>query len=195
MEGIEHHTMKIATLGPNGFVGRMNRTLLDEYFPVAGRQTWHITPAKIQRDPGAFPHHYNLERSHEGYRLKGRTPAQALRRALAIEPLPPDMPEPEVTAENEPDTLAAQSPLSRPERRAITKLVQPGAVSGEFSRICAGFRRGFTAQAILRQAINVLTALDSKLSCPGVRRQSVIAMNWTRFGMRQNGFFNTTRRN
>ena len=51
--------------------------------------------------------YYNLERSHQGYRLRGRTPAQALRETLAIETLPPIVPEPEVTAENEPDTLAA----------------------------------------------------------------------------------------
>jgi hypothetical protein len=41
------------------------------------------------------------------YRLRGRTPAQALRETLAIKTLPPIVPEPEVTAENEPDTLAA----------------------------------------------------------------------------------------
>ena len=32
--------------------------------------------------------HYNLARSHQGYRLKGRTPAQALRDALGACELP-----------------------------------------------------------------------------------------------------------
>ena len=32
--------------------------------------------------------HYNLARSHQGYRLKGRTPAQALREALGLAELP-----------------------------------------------------------------------------------------------------------
>jgi hypothetical protein len=32
--------------------------------------------------------HYNLERSHQGYRLSGRTPAKALRDALGIDTLP-----------------------------------------------------------------------------------------------------------
>lgn len=32
--------------------------------------------------------YYNLERSHQGYRLGGRTPALALRQALGIETLP-----------------------------------------------------------------------------------------------------------
>jgi len=35
---------------------------------------------------------YNLDRSHQGYRLRGRTPAQALREALGIEELPPLVP-------------------------------------------------------------------------------------------------------
>jgi transposase InsO family protein len=107
MEGIEHRRTKIATPRTNGFVERMNRTLLDECFRVAGRQTWYITPAEIQRDLDTFLHYYNLERSHQGYRLRGRTPAQALRETLAIKTLPPIVPEPEVTAGNEPDTLAA----------------------------------------------------------------------------------------
>lgn len=31
----------------------------------------------------------NLDRSHQGYRLRGRTPAQALQEALGIEEIPP----------------------------------------------------------------------------------------------------------
>lgn len=107
MEGIEHRTTKIATPRTNGFVERMNRTLLDECFRVAGRQTWYIEPAEIQRDLDVFLLYYNLERSHQGYRLRGRTPAQALRETLMIEVLPPIVPEQEVTAKIEPDTLAA----------------------------------------------------------------------------------------
>lgn len=107
MEGIEHRTTKIATPRTNGFVERMNRTLLDECFRVAGRQTWYITPGEIQRDLDTFLRYYNLERSHQGYRLRGRTPAQALREALTIKDLPPIVPEQEVTTEIQPDTLAA----------------------------------------------------------------------------------------
>jgi len=72
----------------NGFVERLNRTLLDECFRVAGRQTWYVGIAEIQRDLDAFMRYYNLERSHQGYRLKGRTPAQALREALGRDDLP-----------------------------------------------------------------------------------------------------------
>ncbi len=107
MEGIEHRTTRIATPRTNGFVERMNRTLLDECFRVAGRQTWYITPAEIQRDLDTFLRDYNLERSHQGYRLKGRTPAQALREALKRKTLPPIVPDPEETAETEAEKLVA----------------------------------------------------------------------------------------
>jgi len=98
MEGIEHRTTKIRSPRTNGFVERMNRTLLDECFRVAGRTTWYLEPHEIQRDLDRFLTYYNLERSHQGYRLKGRTPAQALREALGVDDLPAIVPvEEEVT--------------------------------------------------------------------------------------------------
>jgi transposase InsO family protein len=89
MEGIEHRTTRVHTPRTNGFVERMNRTLLDEGFRVAGRTTWDLEPAEIQRDLDRFLESYNLERSHQGYRLGGRPPAQALREALGVAELPP----------------------------------------------------------------------------------------------------------
>lgn len=89
MEGIEHRTTRVRTPRTNGFVERMNRTLLDECFRVAGRTTWYLEVEEIQRDLDRFLEYYNLRRSHQGYRLNGRTPAQALREALGIDELPP----------------------------------------------------------------------------------------------------------
>lgn len=89
MEGIEHRRTKVRTPQTNGFVERMNRTLLEECFKVEGRRTWYIEPAEIQRDLDRFMEYYNLKRSHQGYRLKGRTPAQALMEALGRKRLPP----------------------------------------------------------------------------------------------------------
>jgi hypothetical protein len=76
---------------------RMNRTPLDECFRVTGRTAWHLEPAEIQRDMDRFLAYNNLERSHQGYRLKGRTPARALCEALGIEELPPFVPAEEAT--------------------------------------------------------------------------------------------------
>jgi transposase InsO family protein len=101
LEEIEHRTTKVRKPQTNGFVERMNRTLLDECFRVEGRKTWYVTPDEIQRDLDRFLAYYNLERSHQGYRLRGRTPAQALREALGLEQLPPVVPEKD--EENEKD--------------------------------------------------------------------------------------------
>ncbi len=54
-----------------------------------------MEPCEIQRDLDRFLRRYNLERNHQGFRLRGRTPAQALREALATEDLPPVVPEAE----------------------------------------------------------------------------------------------------
>jgi len=43
---------------------------------------------------------YNLQRSHPGYRLHGRTPAQALREALRIDDLPAFIPSASRTEED-----------------------------------------------------------------------------------------------
>jgi transposase InsO family protein len=97
MEDIEHRTTRVRSPRTNGFVERMNRTLLDECFRVKGRTEWYLAPAEIQRDLDAYLEEYNLRRTHQGYRVQGRTPAQALRDALGIEELPPF-----VIAEEEP---------------------------------------------------------------------------------------------
>jgi hypothetical protein len=66
----------------------MNRTLLDECFRVKGRENWYLEIAEIQRDLDVFIAHYNFERSHQGCRLRGKTPATALREALGVDTLP-----------------------------------------------------------------------------------------------------------
>jgi transposase InsO family protein len=48
VEGIGHRTTRVHTPRTNGFVERMNRTLLDECFRVAGRTTWYLEPTAIQ---------------------------------------------------------------------------------------------------------------------------------------------------
>lgn len=92
MEEIDHRRTRVRSPRTNGFVERMNRTLLDECFRVSGRTTWYLEPTEIQRDLDRFLDYYNVDRTHQGYRLKGRTPAQALREALGVEELPPFTP-------------------------------------------------------------------------------------------------------
>lgn len=92
MNDIEHRTTRVRHPQTNGFVERMNRTLLDECFRVQGRQTWYVEVDEIQRDLDRFLRYYNLERSHQGYRLKGRTPVQALKEALGVDNIPDIIP-------------------------------------------------------------------------------------------------------
>ena len=94
MEGIEHRTSKVRSPRTNGFVERMNLTLLDECFRVEGRKTWYETTDQIQADLDRFLECYNLRRRHQGYRLQGRTPAAALTEVigLTLESLPPSPP-------------------------------------------------------------------------------------------------------
>ena len=101
LEDIEHRTTKVRSPRPNGFVERMNKTLLDECFRIAGRTTWYISPEEIQRDLDRFLEFYNLKRSHQGYRLKGRTPAQALREALGRKKLPSIVPKEDTEVQKE----------------------------------------------------------------------------------------------
>ncbi|MEY4679749.1 MAG: hypothetical protein RLZZ276_1398 [Pseudomonadota bacterium] len=79
VEGIERQTTKVCSPRTNGFVERMKRKLLDECLCVKGRTTWYMVPEEIQRDLDVFIACYSEQRTHQGYRLKGRTPAQALR--------------------------------------------------------------------------------------------------------------------
>ena len=92
LHDIEHRTTKVRSPRTNGFVERMNRTLLDEHFRIKGREKWYETVEEMQADLDEFLHFYNHKRSHQGYRLKGRTPIQALKDALGRKRLPPIIP-------------------------------------------------------------------------------------------------------
>jgi transposase InsO family protein len=109
VEDIEHRNTRVRTPRTNGFVERMNRTLLDECFRVEGRKTWYEDTVQLQGDVDRFLDYYNLRRTHQGYRLNGRTPVQAFAEALSVDfqvvaaPLNP----PEKQEDTEADIVAA----------------------------------------------------------------------------------------
>ncbi len=78
IENIQHRRTKIRSPWTNGFVERLNRTILDEFLRVQGGQRTWVTLDDIQRDLDNFLYHYNFQRLHQGYRLNGKTPAEAL---------------------------------------------------------------------------------------------------------------------
>lgn len=91
-------------------------------------QESRIGTIEIQRDLGRFMRYDHLERSHPGYRLRGRTPVQALMEALTITEIPNIVPAEEVNA---PLPTAAWS-LSR----------SPG-LSGKYTTCTAVAERAF----------------------------------------------------
>ena len=101
LHDLEHRATKVRSPRTIRFVERMNRTRLDEHFRIKGREKWYESAEEIQHDLDAFLDFYNLKRSHQGYRLKGRTPAQALREATGRKKLPRLIPEEDESASGE----------------------------------------------------------------------------------------------
>lgn len=78
LRDIERRRTRIRSPRTNGFVDRMNRTLLAECFRVKGRTTWHTLPEEIRRDRDEYWSFYDFKLIQQGYRPKGRKPDQAL---------------------------------------------------------------------------------------------------------------------
>lgn len=74
--GIEHRRTKPRHAWTNGFVERLQGTILTELWRCAFRRTYYTAVAPMQRDLDRYLRFYNFDRSHQGYRLGGRTPAE-----------------------------------------------------------------------------------------------------------------------
>jgi len=80
--GIEHRRTKPRHAWTNGFVERLQDTILSELWRVACRRTYYTSLKQLERDLQAYLRFYNRERPHLGYRLKGRTPPMLFRTRL-----------------------------------------------------------------------------------------------------------------
>jgi transposase InsO family protein len=74
---IQHRRTEVASPETNGFCERFHRTLKEEFFSVAFRQTLYESLEQLQTDLDRYLEFYNRERAHQGYRTRGRTPYQA----------------------------------------------------------------------------------------------------------------------
>ncbi len=74
LNDLEHRTTKVRHPQTNGFVERFHRTIQEEFFAVALRETLYESVERLQADVDAWLHHYNYERPHQGYRNMGRRP-------------------------------------------------------------------------------------------------------------------------
>ena len=67
----------------NGFVERLQKTILHEHWRIAFRRQYFTGARALQRSLDRFLQFYNHERTHRGYRLRGRTPATVFKGAVA----------------------------------------------------------------------------------------------------------------
>jgi len=73
--GIRHTRTKPRHAWTNGFVERFQGTILHEHWRLVFRRTYFRSVRQLQRTLDTFLAFYNRRRPHQGYRLKGRTPA------------------------------------------------------------------------------------------------------------------------
>lgn len=83
---IEHRRTEVRSPQTNGFCERFHRTVKEEFFVTAFRQTLYESVAQLQKDLDRYLDFYNRERAHRGYRTKGRTPYQAFLDGLILRP-------------------------------------------------------------------------------------------------------------
>ncbi len=80
-EACESHEIKHTRTKPrhaftNGFVERLQGTILHEHWRVEFRRRYFTKLGQLERSLQSYLHLYNHERPHRGYRTRGRTPAQ-----------------------------------------------------------------------------------------------------------------------
>lgn len=80
---IRHTRTKPRHAWTNGFVERLQGTILHEHWRIAFRRQYFTGRRALQQSLDRFLVFYNQERTHRGYRLRGRTPASAFWGAMA----------------------------------------------------------------------------------------------------------------
>jgi len=74
--GIRRTTTKPRHAWTNGFVERLQGTILHEHWRMAFRRRYFTRRSQLARSLEAFLDFYNHQRPHQGYRTRGRTPAE-----------------------------------------------------------------------------------------------------------------------
>ncbi|MGB2982551.1 MAG: IS481 family transposase [Candidatus Bipolaricaulia bacterium] len=73
---VRHTRTKPRHAWTNGFVERLQGTILHEHWRIAFRRRYFRRRQQLQASLGSFIQFYNFQRPHQGYRTKGRTPAE-----------------------------------------------------------------------------------------------------------------------
>lgn len=80
--GVRHVRIKPRHCWTNGFVERLQGTILHEHWRVAFRRRYFTSRRQLQHSLSAFLDYYNHHRPHRGYRLRGHSPATRFLGAL-----------------------------------------------------------------------------------------------------------------
>lgn len=86
LEDIEHRTTRVKRPQTNGFVERLQRTVLDEHFRVMGRKKWYESLDEMQKDLDVYFTRYNTKRPHQGRNMNGMTPREAFKKGSKTTP-------------------------------------------------------------------------------------------------------------
>ena len=73
---VRHTRTKPRHAWTNGFVERLQGTILHEHWRIAFRRRYFRRRFQLQASLDSFLHFYNFDRPHQGYRTKGRTPSE-----------------------------------------------------------------------------------------------------------------------
>ena len=72
--GLRHTRIKPGHAWTNGFVERLQGTILHEHWRIAFRRQYFARLGALQRSLEGFLRFYNHRRPHQGYKLRGQTP-------------------------------------------------------------------------------------------------------------------------
>ena len=86
LEEIKHRTTKVRRPQSNGFIERLHRALLDEYFRITGRTTWHESVEQMHADLDCYLEHYNTQRPHQVRTMEGQSPYSMFKKGLKLIP-------------------------------------------------------------------------------------------------------------
>ena len=86
IQQIAHRRTEVHSPQTNGFCERFHRTIKEEFFSSAFRNTLYESVAQLQLDLDRYLEFYNRDRAHRGYRTQGRTPLQAFLDGLTLRP-------------------------------------------------------------------------------------------------------------
>jgi transposase InsO family protein len=82
--GIRHTRTQPRHAWTNGFVERLQGTILQEHWRVQFRRRYFTSRTALARSLAAFMRFYNDQRPHQGYRLRGQTPSAPFYGAAAV---------------------------------------------------------------------------------------------------------------